>query len=80
MVSLVNRITYSADTASVASLQAAARNIADSAVTWLQPLHARMLYANFGRSQGLRRIICYLFLPTQKYTDILSASVGIEAR
>ena len=79
MGSLVNRITYSADTASVASLQAAARNIADSAVTWLQPHHARMLYANFGRSQGLRRI-CYLFLPAQKYTDILSASVGIEAR
>ena len=36
-VSLLSKISYSADTASVASRQATARNIADAAVTWLQP-------------------------------------------
>ena len=35
--SLPSKINYSADTASVASSRSTARNIADSAVTWLQP-------------------------------------------
>ena len=37
MLSLFSKINYSADTALVASHQATALNIADSAVTWLQP-------------------------------------------
>ena len=37
MILLFGKINYSADTASVASRQATARNVADSAVTRLQP-------------------------------------------
>ena len=37
MDSFLDKMNYSAETASGASRQASARNIADSAVTWLQP-------------------------------------------